>query len=101
MFEQLQKLESRYEELEKLLSSPEVLGDRQNSNKLAKELSGLKEPVALFREYKRISKEIQEMEIVSGEKHDKEFLELARHELEDLKLKLKDVEEKIKMPAAI
>jgi len=96
MLNKLEKLESRYRELEKLLSSPEVLGDREKSNKLAKELSDLKEPVSLFRERKRISKEIQEMELVSGEKHDKEFLELAKLELDDLRLKLKDVEERIK-----
>ncbi|MFA5063390.1 MAG: peptide chain release factor 1 [Candidatus Omnitrophota bacterium] len=96
MLNKLEKLESRYQELEKLLSSPEVLSDRDKSNKLAKELSDLKEPVSLFREQKRISKEIQELELVSGEKHDKEFLELAKLELEDLRLKLKDIEGKIK-----
>ena len=96
MNEKLKKLEERYVELEQLLSSPEVLSDREKSNKLAKELSDLKEPVALFREKRRIAKEIQEMELVSGEKHDQEFLELARNELEDLKFKLKEVEEKIK-----
>ncbi|MDD2680348.1 MAG: peptide chain release factor 1 [Candidatus Omnitrophica bacterium] len=96
MLEKLQKLEARYEELEKLLSSPEVLSDRQGSNKLAKELSNLKEPVTLFREHKRIAKEMRELELVLGEKHDKDFLELARRESEDLKLKLKEIEEKIK-----
>ncbi|MFA5149905.1 MAG: peptide chain release factor 1 [Candidatus Omnitrophota bacterium] len=97
MFEQLQKLESRYEELEKLLSSPEVLSDRQGSNKLAKELSGLKDPVALFREYKQTTKEIRELELVLGEKHDKEFLELVKKELEELRDRLKEIEEKIKV----
>ncbi|MDD2928008.1 MAG: peptide chain release factor 1 [Candidatus Omnitrophica bacterium] len=96
MFEHLQKLESRYEELEKLLSSPEVLSDRQGSNKLAKELSGLKEPVALFREHKQVAKEIRELELVLGEKHDQEFLELVQKELQELKAKLREIEEKIK-----
>ncbi|MFA4989629.1 MAG: peptide chain release factor 1 [Candidatus Omnitrophota bacterium] len=97
MLERLQKLESRYEELEKLLSSPAVLSDRQGSHKLAKEFSGLKEPVALFREYKLVAKEIRELELVLGEKHDKEFLELVQKELEELKAKLREIEEKIKV----
>jgi peptide chain release factor 1 len=96
MDEKLKKLEERYAELEQLLISPEVLGDREKSNKLAKELSSLKEPVALFREHKQTVKEIRELELVLGEKHDKEFLELVRKELEELRARLREIEEKIK-----
>ncbi|MFH0855771.1 MAG: peptide chain release factor 1 [Candidatus Omnitrophota bacterium] len=96
MNEKLKKLEERYAELERLLISPEALGDREMSNKLAKELSGLKEPVSLSREHKRVTKEIQEMELVLGQKHDKEFLDLAREELEGLKARIQEIEEKIK-----
>jgi len=96
MFNQLEKLESRYEELEKLLSSPEVLSDREKSNQLARELSSIKEPVSLYREHKRILKETQDLENVLKEKHDKEFLELAKKELEELKAKQNEIEDKIK-----
>ncbi len=96
MLEKLKKLQERYIEIEQLLSSPEAHSDREKSNKLAKELSDLKEPVSLFREHSRISKEIREMEVVLGEKHDKEFLELAKKELDELKIKLKETEEKMK-----
>ena len=96
MLDKLKKLESRYEEIESLLSSPEAHSDREKSNKLAKELSDLKEPVTLYREHNRISKEIREMEAVLGEKHDKEYLELAKKELGELRIKLKETEEKIK-----
>ena len=64
MLDQLQKLEARYTELENLLASPEVLSDREKSNKLARELSSLREPVFLFRDYKRVDKEIEELENV-------------------------------------
>jgi peptide chain release factor 1 len=96
MHEKLKKIEERYSELEQLLTSPEVLGDRERSNKLAKELSGLKEPVTLFREHKLVAKEIQELELVLGEKHDPEFLELVKKELGELKLKLEVIEGKLK-----
>ncbi|PIS34021.1 MAG: peptide chain release factor 1 [Candidatus Omnitrophica bacterium CG08_land_8_20_14_0_20_41_16] len=96
MFEQLKKLESRYNELEQLLSSPEVFSDREKSNKLAKELSEIKEPVSLYREYKKILKESESMEAMLKEKHDPEFLNLAKEELKGLKVKQREVEEKIK-----
>jgi len=92
----LKKLEERYIELEQLLSSQEVLCDREKSNKLAKELSDIREPVSLSREHTRILKETRELEAVLLEKHDKDFLELAKRELEELESRQQAVEEKIK-----
>ena len=51
MFEQLEKLTARYTELQHLLADHEQIADRQNYNKLAKELSDIRGPVALFAEY--------------------------------------------------
>jgi peptide chain release factor 1 len=97
MFEQLQKLENRYQELEQLLASYEVISDKEQYNKYAKELSGLKEAVSLFRDYKRASKEIEDMHVVLGEKHDKEFIELAKKELKDLQAKQLGLEQRLKI----
>ena len=96
MFEQLQKLENRFQELERLLASPEAFADKEQYNKYAKELSGLKEPISLFREYKKVSKEIEGLVVVLKEKHDKEFIELAKKELQDLELKMADLEQRLK-----
>lgn len=96
MFEQLQKLEDRSNELEQLLSSPEVLSDRERSNKLAKELSGIRGPVSLFREYKRILKESSDLQTVLKDKHDQEFIDLAKSELQELESKKQEIEGKIK-----
>jgi peptide chain release factor 1 len=97
MFERLQKLESRYQELEQLLASYDVISDKAEYNKYAKELSDLKEPVSLFREYKKSCKEIDDLEAVIKEKHDKEFMELAKKELGDAKEKKLDLEQRLKL----
>lgn len=94
--EQLEKLESRYQELEHFLASYEIISDKEQYNKYAKELSDLKEPVSLFREYKRISKEIEDLEIVLKEKHEKELLDLAHKESLELKNKRASLEERLK-----
>jgi len=96
MFEQLEKIEKRYQELEHLLASYENVSDKEEYNRYAKELSDLKDAVSLFREYKRIAKEIKDVEIALGEKHDHEFLALARTELQDLKNKRLDLEQRLK-----
>ncbi|MBM3243855.1 MAG: PCRF domain-containing protein, partial [Candidatus Omnitrophica bacterium] len=97
MFEKLSKLESRYEELENILISPQVISDREQSSKIAKELSAIREPVMLFREYKRVLKEASDLENVLREKHDQDFIDLAKRELNELQAKKEEVEEKIRI----
>ncbi len=96
MFEQLEKIEKRYQELEHLLASYETVSDKEQYNKYAKELSDLKDAVSLFREYKKIIKEINDLETALDEKHDHEFLTLAKTELEELKNKKLDLEQRLK-----
>lgn len=95
-FEQLEKISSRYEELEHLLASHEQIADREQYNKLAKELSDIKETVSLFREYKILLKETSDLEAVLNGKHDKDFVELAHEELKDLETKKTETELKLK-----
>jgi len=95
MFEQLQKLENRYNELEQLLVSPQVLSNQEQCSRYAKELSNFKETVLLFRQYKKVCRDIDDLRIVVGEKHDKDFLELAKKELQDLNQKKSELEEKL------
>ncbi|MDD5477192.1 MAG: peptide chain release factor 1 [Candidatus Omnitrophica bacterium] len=96
MHEQLEKLTARYQELEHLLASNEQIADRQQYNKLAKELSDLKEVVSIFRDYKNLLKEISGLESVLSGKHDKDFLELAQEELRNLEAKKTDKESELK-----
>ncbi|MFH0790912.1 MAG: peptide chain release factor 1 [Candidatus Omnitrophota bacterium] len=100
MFDQLQKLEARYQELEHLLASNEVIFDKLLCNKYAKELSDLKDAVSLFREYKKIVKEIEGLEITFGEDHDKDFLELVKKELQELAVTKTGLEQKLKYALA-
>lgn len=96
MFEQLEKLEKRYQELEQLFASYEIISDKEKYNKYAKELSALKEAVSLYREYKKLSKEIEDLEAVLKEKHEKELLDLAGKELEESLNKRSRLEERLK-----
>lgn len=96
MFEQLEKIEKRYEELEHLLASYEIMSDKEQYNRYAKELSDLKGAVALFREYKKASGELAGLAGVLKERHDRDFLELARKEEQELENKKTDLEKRLK-----
>ncbi|HQQ06117.1 MAG TPA: peptide chain release factor 1, partial [Candidatus Omnitrophota bacterium] len=63
---------------------------------LAKELSGLKGPVSMFREYTRLAREIAGLESLLAEKHDTQLLDMARGELPQLREKQAALEGKIK-----
>lgn len=95
MFEQLEKIEKRYKELEQLLASSQILSNKEQYHKFAKELADLKDKVALFREYKRVFKEIEDLRHVISGKHEEELLELAKKELQDLKNKKILLEERL------
>lgn len=96
IFDQLEKLTARYQELEHLLADHEQIPYRQQYNKLAKELSDIKGPVSLFSEYKNLLKEISGLESVLSGKHDKDFIELAHDELKNLENKKTDIAAQLK-----
>jgi peptide chain release factor 1 len=84
MFEQLKKLEERYDEIESLLASSEVAADQEQYSRYARELSALRGAVMAFRGHKKVCKEISDLHNVLNEKHDQEFVDLAKNELQDL-----------------
>ena len=96
MNEQLERLEVRYQELEQLLASHEQIADREQYNKLAKELSDIKLTVVLYREHKNLLKEAKDLEDVLAQKHDKDFHELVQQEIKDLDARKADIELKLK-----
>ena len=92
MNNELANIEKRYEELEHLLAQPEVVSDQSQYTKLAKELSALGGKVSLYRQFKKVSKEIKDLEAVLKEDQEREFLELAGKELDNLNKRKVDLE---------
>jgi len=92
MNNELANIEKRYEELEHLLTQPEVVSDQSQYTKLAKELSALGGKVSLYRQFKKVSKEIKDLEAVLKEDQEREFLELAGKELDNLNKRKVDLE---------
>jgi peptide chain release factor 1 len=87
LFEELNNRERRLEELEKLLSDPEVVSKSALYQKYAKEHSELLKSVTKYREYQKIEKELSDIKNVLSSPHDPDFVELAESELEELKEK--------------
>ena len=55
MFQKLEAVEKRYEELNKLISDPEVISRQNEWKNLMKEHSDMTDIVEKYREYKKVS----------------------------------------------
>jgi len=95
MYEQLEKTVQRYQELEQLLGSNEQIADRQAYNRLAKELSDIKEVVSLYREYKDLLKEITDLRVMISGKPGDDFIQLAQAEEKTLNERKAVLEQKL------
>ena len=93
MFEKLENVEKRYDELTKMISDPEVISNHTEWQKLMKEHASIEEIVLKFREYK---KEKQAMEEAEELMKDPEMKELAEEEYYAAKEKLPKIEEELK-----
>jgi len=96
MFAQLKDVETRYHELEQLLSDPAVLGKPGVYQKYAKEHSDLSTLVEIYREYEKTSRRIEEDQTLLKDS-DEEMRELAKEELPQLKETLGALEERLRV----
>lgn len=94
MFENLQELENKYQELTKSISDPEVIADQESWRKMMKEQSDLEPIVEKYREYKKTETELEEAKELMK---DPEMKELAEEEMLEAKDKLPKLEEELKI----
>lgn len=97
MFEQLDTLIVRYDEVNELLSDPDVISDTDRLKELTIEESDLRPKVAKIQRYKKVVTQIEETEEMLGESLDDELAELAKMELVELKEESEQLEDEIKL----
>ncbi len=96
LFEKLENIESRYEELTQQLSSPEVHSESGRYQKLAKTHSEMAAMVAKYREWKEIEKGIRGAKQLLQETDDAEMRQMARDEEHALESRREIVERELK-----
>ncbi len=96
MFKKLKDIERRYEELEKKLSDPDVVGNRGEYQKAAKEHADLRDIVNTFRQYENVLKQIEEDQKLLQE-NDEEIKEILKEEIPELKARRDELEGRLKI----
>jgi len=94
--DKLVEVEKRYEQLERLLSDPQLLNKQREYSKVAKERSELEEIVSCYREWRKIEQEIQENRELLNEKDDA-IRELAKEEMSVLRVRKDELENRLKI----
>ena len=97
MFERLDQIESRYEELTRALASPEIVTDSAKYQKTAKAHSELSDIVEKYREYKDLTRGIVESKAVLADEKDPEMRAYAQEELTQLEARVAQVEADLKV----
>jgi len=96
MFKRLKDIETRYEDLEGLLSNPDVVSKPSVYQKYAKEHADFHDLVEAYREYEKTNARIEEDQtLLRG--NDDELKEIVKEELPQLKEKLELLENKLKL----
>ncbi|HKW66203.1 MAG TPA: peptide chain release factor 1 [Terriglobales bacterium] len=95
MFERLDQLETRYQELERSLASPEIISDSAKYQKTAKAHSELTPVVEKYREFKDLKRGIEESKAVLAEEKDAEMRAYAQEELSKLEARAVQVEQEL------
>ena len=94
MIQRLEGVEKRYEELNGLISDPEVISNQSEWKKLMKEHSDIEDIVFKYREYKKVQQAFEEAKEMLN---DPELKELAIMEFEEAKEALPKIEEELKI----
>ena len=94
MFDKLELVDKRYNELTKMISDPEVISNTNEWRKLVKEHSSMEDVVMKYREYKQTLDSMNEAKEMMN---DKELKELAEEEYYTAKGNLEKIEEELKI----
>ena len=96
MLDRLKIMDERYEEINKLLSDPEVVCDIKRLTELSKEQRSLEKPVLLYREQLKLEESIPDLKEMKNSS-DAEMVEMATLELDEAIARIATIEEEVKI----
>ena len=97
MFDRLDDLLIRYEEVMGELQEPDVANDPERFRRLMKEQSDLAPIVEAYKEYKNCKQNIEESLQLLEEESDEEMRELAKEELSGSRARIEELEQELKI----
>ncbi|WAH36882.1 peptide chain release factor 1 [Alicyclobacillus dauci] len=97
MFDRLQLMEERYQQLSDMLCDPDVVADPNKLRTYAKEQSDLEETVSAYRAWKEAREQLDEAKAMLQEKLDDEMRDFVRAEVHELNERIEKLEEDLQV----
>ncbi len=97
MFDKLDDILMRYEEILNLLSDPQIVADTQRFTALMKEQGELAPIAETYEEYKKCNQNIEDSLAMLREETDEELRTLAKEEMAESKTRLQELEQKLRI----
>ena len=97
MFDKLEELVTKLEEIMQELSNPDVVNDQERFRKLMKEQSDLTPIVEKYKEYKKAKQDEEDSLMILDEESDEEMKEMAKEELSEAKKAIERCEQELKI----
>ena len=91
MFDKLASTEKRYEEVEKLISDPEIMKDMKLYRERMQEHAQLRETMEEYSKYKEVTLELEEARVLLEAEKDPEMLEMAKEEIKELQSRQENI----------
>jgi peptide chain release factor 1 len=96
MFEQLKRIEARYEELLQMMADPAVVADHARVARLAQEQAELEEIVQAYRRWQTVKAQIEEARSILEDEVDAEMVRFLREEIDRLEGELESTEAELR-----
>ena len=97
MFDKLDDILKRYDEIMEQINDPSVVNDQDNFRKLMKEQSDLAPIVESYKNYKEAKQTVEDSLAILEEESDEEMRELAKEELNEAKANIETLEQELKV----
>ena len=97
MFDRLDDILIRFEELLQELNNPSVVEDQAKFRRLMKEQTELSPVVDAYKAYNQAKQDVEDSLAILDEESDEEMRELAKEEMADAKRRIEEMEQKLKI----
>ena len=97
MFDKLEDLVRRFEEITNELTEPSVVNDQNRFRKLMKEQSDLQPLVDAYTEYRKCQETVEDSLAMLESESDDEMREMLKEEMSDAKKRIIELEQKMKI----
>jgi peptide chain release factor 1 len=97
MFNRLELIEKRYEELKRLIAQPELSTNPARLQALAQEQASLEDTVTKYRQYKAVSKTLQETQAMLDDGLEPDMIPMVKEEIANLKKRQNNILQDLKL----